>query len=122
MDGAARHRRCGPAACRRQAQRAFLLPQLGFILALVGIVLSVGGMSLLKVTLLPIAFLIFAIPLPYVVDAGLSFQLQLLSSQLGVAFIRLFRSRSISKAMSSTSASTSCRWSRPAAACAISIR
>ena len=45
----------------------------------------------MKVTLLPIAFLIFAIPLPYVVDAGLSFQLQLLSSQLGVAVIRLFQ-------------------------------
>ena len=53
--------------------------------------LAFGGMSLLKVTLLPIAFLLFAIPLPYVVDAGLSFQLQLLSSQLGVAFIRLFQ-------------------------------
>ena len=68
-----------------------LLPQLGFILALVGIVLAFGGVPLLKVTLLPIAFLLFAIPLPYVVDAGLSFQLQLLSSQLGVFFIRLFQ-------------------------------
>ena len=36
-------------------------------------------------------FLLFAIPLPYVIDAGLSFQLQLISSQLGVAFIRLFQ-------------------------------
>ena len=68
-----------------------LLPQLAFILALVGIVLAFGGMSLLKVTFLPIVFLLFAIPLPYVIDAGLSFQLQLLSSQLGVAFIRLFQ-------------------------------
>ena len=68
-----------------------LMPQLGFILALVGIVLAFGGIPLLKVTLLPIAFLLFAIPLPYVVDAGLSFQLQLLSSQLGVFFIRLFQ-------------------------------
>jgi exosortase D (VPLPA-CTERM-specific) len=68
-----------------------LLPQLGFILALAGIVLSLGGIPLLKVTLAPLAFLLFAIPLPYVVDAGLSFQLQLLSSQLGVFFIRLFQ-------------------------------
>ena len=61
-----------------------LLPQLAFILALIGIVLAFGGTSLLKVTFLPIVFLLFAIPLPYVIDAGLSFQLQLLSSQLGV--------------------------------------
>ena len=69
----------------------YLLPQVGFIVALVGITLAFGGTSLLRVTWLPIAFLIFAIPLPYVVDAGLSFQLQLISSQLGVAFIRLFQ-------------------------------
>jgi exosortase D (VPLPA-CTERM-specific) len=41
------------------------------------------------VTWLPIVFLLFAIPLPYVVDAGLSLQLQLISSQLGVMVIRL---------------------------------
>ena len=42
-------------------------------------------------TFIPIIFLIFAIPLPYVVDAALSFQLQLISSQLGVFFIRLLQ-------------------------------
>ena len=68
-----------------------LLPQLAFILALIGIALAFGGLSLLRVTFIPIAFLIFAIPLPYVVEAGLTFQLQLLSSQLGVFFIRLFQ-------------------------------
>jgi exosortase D (VPLPA-CTERM-specific) len=68
----------------------YLLPQLGFILALAAIALAFGGFPLLKVTWLPIAFLVFAIQLPYVVDAGLSLQLQLLSSQLGVGFIRLF--------------------------------
>src|SRR5262249_8854206 len=70
---------------------SFLFPQVGFILALAGIVLAFGGFKLLKVTWLPIGFLFFAIPLPYTVDAGLSFQLQLLSSQLGVAVIRLFQ-------------------------------
>ncbi len=69
----------------------FLLSQVAFIVTLAGIVLAFGGFALLKVTWLPIVFLLFAIPLPYVVDAGLSFQLQLLSSQLGVAFIRLFQ-------------------------------
>jgi exosortase D (VPLPA-CTERM-specific) len=69
----------------------FMLSQLGFIVALIGVALGVGGYSSLKVTFIPIIFLIFAIPLPYVVDAGLSFQLQLISSQLGVFFIRLLQ-------------------------------
>ena len=69
----------------------FVLSQLGFIIALLGVTLGLGGYSLLKLTFIPIIFLIFAIPLPYVVDAALSFQLQLLSSQLGVFFIRLFQ-------------------------------
>src|SRR5262249_27691913 len=68
----------------------FLLMQIGFVVALLGIVLSLGGPSLLRVTFVPIAFLVFAIPLPYIVDSELSFRLQLISSQLGVAFIRLF--------------------------------
>ena len=69
----------------------YLLSQLGFIVALIGIVLGLGGYSLLKVTLVPIAFLIFAIPMPYFIDAVLSWRLQIISSELGVAFIRLFQ-------------------------------
>src|SRR5262245_2588950 len=69
----------------------FVLSQLAFIVMLLGIALGVGGYSLLKVTFVPIIFLIFAIPLPYFVDSALSFQLQLISSQLGTAFIRLFQ-------------------------------
>src|SRR5262249_22292277 len=68
----------------------FILLQVGFVVALLGIVLCLGGPSLLRVTFVPIAFLIFAIPLPYFIDSELSFRLQLISSQLGVAFIRLF--------------------------------
>ncbi len=69
----------------------FLLSQLSFIVALIGIVLGLGGYSLLKVTFVPIVFLLFAIPLPYFIDAVLSWRLQIVSSQLGVAFIRLFQ-------------------------------
>ncbi len=69
----------------------YLLSQLGFIVALIGIVLGLGGYSLLKVTLVPIVFLIFAIPMPYFIDAVLSWRLQIISSELGVAFIRLFQ-------------------------------
>ena len=68
----------------------FFLSQLGFIVALIGIVLAIGGFSLLRVAFIPIAFLIFAIPLPYFIDTELSFRLQLISSQLGVFFIRTF--------------------------------
>lgn len=69
----------------------YVLSQLGFIIALFGIVLGFGGFSLLRVTAVPIAFLIFAIPVPYFVDAMLSYKLQLISSQLGTFFIRLFQ-------------------------------
>ena len=69
----------------------FMLSQLGFIVAVIGVILGFGGYSLLKVTFVPIIFLIFAIPLPYFIDAMLSFRLQLISSELGVFFIRLFQ-------------------------------
>jgi exosortase D (VPLPA-CTERM-specific) len=69
----------------------FVLSQLGFIVALLGVTLGVGGYSLLKVMFVPIIFLLFAIPLPYFIDAVLSYRLQLISSELGTAFIRLFR-------------------------------
>ena len=69
----------------------FLLSQVGFIVALIGIALGLGGYSLLKVTFIPIIFLIFAIPLPYFIDAVLSFRLQLISSELGTFFIRLLQ-------------------------------
>ena len=53
---------------------------------------------LLRAAFFPVIFLIFAIPLPYFIDANLSLQLQLISSQLGAFFIRLFQSPSISTA------------------------
>jgi exosortase D (VPLPA-CTERM-specific) len=53
-------------------------------------VLAYGGYSLLKATIVPIVFLLFAIPLPYFVDSILTWRLQLISSQLGVFFITLF--------------------------------
>lgn len=67
----------------------FVLIQFGFLLTVIGLILSYGGKSLLKVSLLPIAFLLFAIPLPYFVGAQLSWRLQLISSELGVSFLRL---------------------------------
>ena len=67
----------------------FILIQLGFVLALAGLVLALGGGALLRVVWVPIAFLVFAIPMPYFLDAELSWRLQLWSSQLGVALLKL---------------------------------
>ena len=64
----------------------FLLSQVGFVVALLGVVLAIGGLPLLRIAFVPIAFLLFAIPLPYLVDARLTLRLQLISSELGVLF------------------------------------
>jgi exosortase D (VPLPA-CTERM-specific) len=69
--------------------KIFIPSQLGFIVALLGIILAVGGFPLLRAAFFPVVFLIFAIPLPYFIAANLSLDLQLISSQLGVFFIRL---------------------------------
>jgi exosortase D (VPLPA-CTERM-specific) len=69
----------------------FILSHLAFIIALLGIVLAAGGYSLLRITFVPIVFLLFAIPLPYFVDSILTLQLQLISSELGTFFIKLFQ-------------------------------
>jgi exosortase D (VPLPA-CTERM-specific) len=73
-----------------EVSAVFILSQLGFVVSLFGIVLALGGYSLLRVTVVPIAFLLFAIPLPYFIDSMLTLRLQLISSELGVWFIRLF--------------------------------
>jgi len=59
------------------------------ILTLLGVVLAVGGKVLLKETLFPIILLLFVIPLPGLLNASLTAQLQIISSELGVGFIRL---------------------------------
>jgi exosortase D (VPLPA-CTERM-specific) len=69
----------------------WLMSHLGFIVALMGIVVAAGGFSLLRVAFIPLVFLAFAIPLPYFLDSMLSWRLQLISSELGVAVIRLFQ-------------------------------
>jgi exosortase D (VPLPA-CTERM-specific) len=69
----------------------FILSQTSFILVLFGIALAAGGYPLLRVAFIPIAYLIFAIPVPYFIESNLTLQLQLISSQLGVDVIRLFQ-------------------------------
>jgi exosortase D (VPLPA-CTERM-specific) len=74
-----------------QLSAVFVLSPLAFIVALLGIILATGGFPLLRVAFVPVAFLIFAIPLPHFIDVNLSLELQLISSRLGVAFIRFFQ-------------------------------
>lgn len=67
----------------------FTLIQYGFLATVVGIVLSFTGKEAFKVIWIPIFFLVFMIPLPNFLLNNLSLQLQLISSALGVQFIRL---------------------------------
>lgn len=66
----------------------FILTQYALILVLLGIALAIMGWPAVKLVLVPILLLVFAIPLPYFLEASLSANLQLLSSKLGVWFIR----------------------------------
>lgn len=68
----------------------YTIIQYSFVVVLVGFVLSVAGRRGVREIWIPLAFLIFMIPLPPFLYQELSAQLQLISSQLGVAFIRLF--------------------------------
>ena len=69
----------------------YIFAQVGFIVALLGIVLGVGGYSLFKVSSAPIAFLIFAIPPPNFIESVLTLRLQFISSELGTWFIKIFQ-------------------------------
>jgi exosortase D (VPLPA-CTERM-specific) len=68
----------------------YYMIQGGFILVLLGLALSYAGYQFFRLSFLPIILLLFAIPLPYFVDSQLSWRLQLVSSELGVIFLRLF--------------------------------
>jgi exosortase D (VPLPA-CTERM-specific) len=68
----------------------YIIIEYSFIVVLFGLVLSVVGGRSIREIWIPLAFLIFMIPLPDFIYQGFSAQLQLVSSQLGVAFIRLF--------------------------------
>jgi|TARA_R100001143_G_scaffold44583_1_gene39908 exosortase D (VPLPA-CTERM-specific) len=68
----------------------YLLIQYSFILVLLGLSMITVGKAT-KYTYVPILLLLFAIPLPYVVEVLLTAKLQLFSSWIGVQVIRLFQ-------------------------------
>ncbi len=66
----------------------FILTQYALIVVILGLALAIMGWPAIKQVLIPILLLAFAIPLPYFLEASLSANLQLISSKLGVSFIR----------------------------------
>ena len=62
--------------------------QYSFFLMIVGIILSLTGWRATRIIIIPLSLLLLSIPLPYFIDVVLSGKMQLLSSKLGVDFIR----------------------------------
>ncbi len=61
-----------------------------FVIVLAGITLSLVGVDIFKRIWVAFLFLLFMLPLPRVIYQQISQQLQLVSSEIGVYFIRLF--------------------------------
>lgn len=68
----------------------YTIIQYGFIVVVVGVAYALMGWRALKIILVPLIILGFMVPLPNFFYNNLSSQLQLLSSSIGVAVIRLF--------------------------------
>ncbi|MCG8544601.1 MAG: VPLPA-CTERM-specific exosortase XrtD [Alphaproteobacteria bacterium] len=68
----------------------YLVIQYGFLVTVYGVFLLWAGWRGIWLLIAPLAYLVFMIPLPDFMYANLSAKLQLISSELGVAFVRLF--------------------------------
>lgn len=68
----------------------YTIIQYAFLLTLFGVIVTAIGWKGFRIVWVPFAYLIFMIPLPNFLYFNLSSELQLISSQLGVAVIRLF--------------------------------
>lgn len=73
-----------------QLSTIYTLIQYAYLVTLCGSVLAFTGPGPFRRLFVPLLILVFMVPLPQFVLANLSTKLQLLSSQLGVSFIRLF--------------------------------
>lgn len=73
-----------------QLSSVFVLQQYAFVLAIYGFVAALLGWSAVRLLWTPLLVLLFMIPLPNFLLNNFSAQLQLVSSQIGVWFIRLF--------------------------------
>ena len=61
----------------------------GFLVVLYGMIIALTGWRVFRELLAPLVLLLFMVPLPAFLIQGLSLQLQLLSSKIGVSLIRL---------------------------------
>jgi exosortase D (VPLPA-CTERM-specific) len=68
----------------------YTLIQYAYLVTLFGLALALTGAPAFRWLFIPLFILVFMVPLPEFVLANLSTKLQLLSSQLGVWFMRLF--------------------------------
>ena len=68
----------------------FIVINYAFVIVLMGVLWSFMGWKAFKLILVPLIMLFFTIPLPNFLYNNLSSQLQLISSEIGVWFIRLF--------------------------------
>lgn len=68
----------------------FIIVQYAFLVVVMGVALSLLGWRGFKLIFVPLVLLVLMIPLPNFLYQSLSSQLQLISSEIGVAVIRLF--------------------------------
>lgn len=61
--------------------------RLAFLIALAGVILYLGGKAWVQELLLPLALMLFMIPIPQIIYARLTLGLQILASQLGETLI-----------------------------------
>ena len=73
-----------------QLATLYVVQQYALLVVIYGLVLALAGLRSFRLLCMPLLILAFMIPLPAFIYNNLSAQLQLLSSQLGVAIIRLF--------------------------------
>jgi len=66
------------------------ISQYAMIMIILGVALSLMGWEAFKIVVIPLGLLLFMVPLPPFIYNTLSTKLQLISSELGVAVIRLF--------------------------------
>lgn len=69
----------------------YILIHFSLILIILSLAWSIMGWHAFRYVIIPLGLLAFAIPLPYFLEATLTADLQLISSKIGVAVIRLFQ-------------------------------
>jgi exosortase len=61
--------------------------RVAFVIALVGVILSIGGTAWVRALAFPLLLLLFMIPIPAIIYAQLTLKLQMLASELGEVLI-----------------------------------